>query len=198
MQELIWGGSIAIASGVSKAANIKKSVALIGDGGFFHSGLNGLMNAVWNKSIGTVIICYNHVFSCTGGQVQAGDGLTIRGEKSKKIEFDTLCRAIGVEYITKVNPYQIRDVKKVLRREIYRPELSVIISDAPCVKYLSNNEFESRFKVDDSKCKGCKRCFNYECSAMEFVQGKAFINPETCVGCGVCKQICWRGAIDVL
>ncbi len=180
--------------------SVKKSVAVIGDSTFIHSGITGLIDIVYNKGFSTVIILDNHTTAMTGHQPHPATGRTIKGEPTKKIDFVELARAIGVEDIHVVDPHDLKAVRKTLKSALNYPGPSVIITDRPCV--LLPDEWKKLQKnpkkvVDPEMCQGdkCGNCFRLGCPAIVWKDGKAFIDPLLCVGCDLCIQTCPFDAI---
>ena len=200
---ICMGASIGHAMGIAKALGEKalgKAVAVIGDSTFLHSGITGLLDVVYNKGACTVIILDNRTTAMTGRQEHPGTGYTLRGEETKSTDYESLCSALGIEHVVRVNPYDLKQIETVLKEEINRPEPSVILSDAPCVLYRRGKKPGDRpLKVIEADCVGCKACLQIGCPAIEWHKqekgGKAFINQVLCTGCSVCAQLCNAGAI---
>jgi indolepyruvate ferredoxin oxidoreductase alpha subunit len=201
---ICMGASVSCAMGIDKALgenNLGKAVAVIGDSTFLHSGITGLLDIAYNQGACTVIILDNRITAMTGRQEHPGTGFTLMGKPAKQVNYEVLCRALGIEHIRKVNPYDLAQVKSVIQEEVNRPEASVILSEAPCV--LHRREFKATRKphvVDEAACIGCRACLQIGCPAIEWQndgeKGKAFINSGLCTGCTVCAQICKKEAIS--
>jgi indolepyruvate ferredoxin oxidoreductase alpha subunit len=199
------GASIGMATGVTKvisAEEQKKVVAVIGDSTFLHSGINGLMDMVYNQSPATVIILDNRITAMTGRQDNPASGFTLMNDPTNSIDFPLLCKAIGVKNIRLVNPYDLEQTRKVIQEEMNRPEPSVIITDKPCVLVKREGVFkrEKALEIDEAKCVGCRACLKIGCPAIEWRsgeagKGKAYIDPLLCTGCDVCRQLCKFEAI---
>jgi indolepyruvate ferredoxin oxidoreductase alpha subunit len=205
------GASIGHAMGLDKALGeeaLGKVVAVIGDSTFLHSGITGLLNVVYNKGAVTLIILDNRTTAMTGRQDHPGTGFTLQGEETFQVDLVKLAKALGVKHVKVVNPYQLAATERVIKREIQRPEPSVIIARAPCV--LSRRERAvtgKAFFVSFESCTGCRACLRLGCPAIEWVKeegmnakgkkrkGRAFIDRFLCNGCTLCEQICKFGAI---
>ena len=171
-----------------------KSVAVIGDSTFIHSGVTGLINVAYNESNSTVIILDNSITGMTGHQQNPTTGYNLKGDPCTKIDLEALCRAVGIERVRVVDPYDLAACETAVKEELAAAAPSVIISRRPCalLKYVKH---PGPIGVDGSKCMGCKSCMRIGCPSISFREGKAEIDPTQCVGCGVCKQLCPVGAI---
>lgn len=191
------GASVSAVHGFNKALGDEsegKTVAVIGDSTFMHSGMTGLANIAYNQSNSTVIILDNSITGMTGHQQNPTTGYNIKGDPAGKINLEALCRAMGFERVVVVDPYDLKECDRVLKEELNAKEPSVIISRRPCalLKYV---EVKPALKVDSDACKGCKACMKLGCPALCFKDGKAKVDATLCVGCGVCQQLC---AFDAL
>lgn len=194
---LCMGASVSGLHGFNKAGGSEseaKSVCVIGDSTFMHSGVTGLINIAYNGSNSTVIILDNSITGMTGHQQNPTTGYNIKGDPAGKIDLESLCRAVGINRIRVVDPYDLEACEKALREELAANEPSVIISRRPCVllKYVKP---KTPLVVDREKCKGCKKCMKFGCPAISIHNGKAAIDKTLCVGCEVCVQLCGFGAI---
>ena len=194
---LCMGASVSGLHGFNKAGGSEseaKSVCVIGDSTFMHSGVTGLINIAYNGSNSTVIILDNSITGMTGHQQNPTTGYNIKGDPAGKIDLESLCRAVGINRIRVVDPYDLEACEKALREELAANEPSVIISRRPCVllKYVKP---KTPLVVDREKCKGCKKCMKFGCPAISIHNGKAVIDKTLCVGCEVCVQLCGFGAI---
>jgi len=205
------GASIGHAMGLDKALGeeaLGKVVAVIGDSTFLHSGITALLNVVYNKGMVTLIILDNRTTAMTGRQDHPGTGYTLAGEETFQVDLAKLAKALGVKHVKVVSPYQLEATERVIRKEVQRPEPSVIISRAPCV--LSRREKKNQekpFLVETDICAGCRTCLNLGCPAIEWVKedgvsargkkrkGRASIESFLCNGCTLCAQVCKFGAI---
>ena len=194
---LCMGASISAIHGFNKALGEEsenKTVAVIGDSTFMHSGMTGLANIAYNQSNSTVIVLDNSITGMTGHQQNPLTGYNIKGDPAGKINLEALCRAMGFERIRVVDPYNLEECDTVVKEELAADEPSVIISRRPCalLKYVKHN---APLKVDATKCVGCKSCMKLGCPAISIKNGKAVIDTTLCVGCGVCSQLCRLGAL---
>lgn len=194
---LCMGASISSIHGFNKALGKEaegKTVAVIGDSTFMHSGMTGLANIAYNQSNSTVIILDNSITGMTGHQQNPTTGYNIKGDPAGKIDLESLCRAMGFEHIRVVDPYDLKQCDTVLKEELAIDAPSVIISRRPCalLKYVKHNP---PLKVDTDACRGCRSCMKLGCPAISIKNNKAVIDNTLCVGCGVCQQLC---AFDAL
>ncbi len=171
-----------------------KSVAVIGDSTFMHSGMTGLVNVAYNATNSTVIILDNSITGMTGHQQNPTTGYNIKGDVAAKVDLEALCRALGINRVRVVDPYDLKACETAVKEELAAKEPSVIISRRPCVllKYVKH---EAPLTVDNDKCRSCKKCMTLGCPAISMKDGKAKIDNTLCVGCGVCKQLCAFDAI---
>ncbi|MCK4379152.1 MAG: 4Fe-4S binding protein, partial [Deltaproteobacteria bacterium] len=197
------GASIGMAHGMSHVVEpgddlTQKTVAVIGDSTFFHSGMTGLLNAVYNKGISVVMILDNRTTGMTGGQENPGTGKTLSGEDTISADIPAMAKAFGIQEVVAVDPYNLKEVEDTLRAELANPQLSVIVVEAPCV--LRYRISKPALKVDPEKCTGCKRCLQVSCNALSLIEedDKSYveIDPNLCVGCTVCAQVCKFDAIS--
>ncbi len=172
----------------------KKSVAVIGDSTFMHSGMTGLVNIAYNATNSTVIILDNSITGMTGHQQNPTTGYNIKGDPAAKVDLEALCMALGIGRVRVVDPYNLKECEAVIKEELSIAEPSVIISRRPCV-LLKSVKAKPALKVDSDKCKSCKRCMGLGCPAISMKDGKAVIDATLCVGCDVCSQLCPFGAI---
>lgn len=194
---LCMGASVSSIHGFNAARGSeqeKKTVAVIGDSTFMHSGMTGLVNIAYNATNSTVIILDNSITGMTGHQQNPTTGYNIKGDPAAKVDLEALCRALGINRVRVVDPYDLKACDTVLKEELAAEEPSVIISRRPCVllKYVKHN---APLHVDADKCRSCKRCMGLGCPAISMKDGKARIDATLCVGCNVCSQLCAFGAI---
>ena len=193
---LCMGASIGATHGFNKmlgAASEGKTVAVIGDSTFMHSGMTGLANVAYNQSNSTVIILDNSITGMTGHQQNPSTGLNIKGDPAGKIDLEALCHAMGINRVRVVDPYNLAECDAALKEELAAAEPSVIISRRPCA-LLKTVKHKPPLKVDADKCIGCKSCMKIGCPAISMVDGKAVVDQTQCVGCGVCSQLCPKKA----
>ncbi len=189
---LCMGASISATHGFNKALGAegeRRTVAVIGDSTFMHSGMTGLANIAYNQSNSTVVILDNSITGMTGHQQNPTTGYNIKGDPAGKIDLEALCRAMGFSRVVVVDPYDLAECDRVVKEELAAAEPSVIISRRPCalLKYVKRNP---PLKVEKDKCVGCKSCMRLGCPAISIRDGKAVIDTTLCVGCGVCQQMC--------
>ena len=186
------GASVSSIHGFNKALGQDsegKTVAVLGDSTFMHSGMTGLANIAYNQSNSTVLILDNSTTGMTGHQQNPTTGKNLRGDPAGKIDLETLCRAMGIRRVRVVDPYDLKATEEVVTEELAAPEPSVIITRRPCV-LLRSVEKHPPYQVEPDKCKGCKMCMRIGCPAISWKDKKAVIDPTQCVGCGVCEQLC--------
>ncbi len=186
------GASVSGLHGFVKAGdgeNARRTVAVIGDSTFIHSGVTGLINIAYNESDSTVIILDNSITGMTGHQQNPTTGYNLKGDPCTKIDLESLCHAVGIKRVRGVDPYDMEICQTVIEEELEAKEPSVIISRRPCalLKYVKH---PGPICSDPEKCKGCKACMKIGCPAISMVDGKAKIDATLCVGCGVCEQLC--------
>jgi len=202
---ICMGASIGMASGVSKVVSAEernKVVAVIGDSTFLHTGINGLMDMVYNQAPATVIILDNRITAMTGRQDNPASGYTLMNSPTHQVDLPLLCTSVGVKHVRLINPFDLEQTRKVIMEEMNRPEPSVIITDKPCVLVKREGVFTrgAVLEVNEEKCTGCRVCLKIGCPAIEWRsgdkgKGKAFIDPLLCTGCEVCSQLCKFDAI---
>ena len=189
---ICMGASVSGIHGFCKSQNgamDNKTVAVIGDSTFMHSGITGLVNMAYNESNATVIIVDNSITGMTGHQQNPTTGFNLKGDPCAKIDLETLCHAVGIKRVRVVDPYDLTQCDTVLKEELAANEPSVIISRRPCalLKYVKH---KAPLAVEADKCVGCKSCMKIGCPAISIVDGKAKVDNTLCVGCGVCEQLC--------
>ena len=194
---ICMGASVSGLHGFSKSQNgamDNKTVAVIGDSTFMHSGITGLVNIAYNESNATVIIVDNSITGMTGHQQNPTTGFNLKGDPCAKIDLETLCHAVGIKRVRVIDPYDLKQCDEVIKEELSVNEPSVIISRRPCalLKYVKH---KAPLHVDTDKCVGCKACMKIGCPAISMEGGKAKIDTTQCVGCGVCQQLCKFGAL---
>jgi len=196
------GASVSALHGYNTARgseSAKKSIAVIGDSTFIHSGITGLIDIVYNKGISTVIVLDNSITGMTGHQNNPLNGKTIKGDPTTAVNLEALAKAIGINRIRVVDPFDIKGTKAAVEEELLADEPSLVISRRPCA-LLKSVKHPKALVVDQNKCVGCKACLKVGCPAIsqkkqENGKTKAFIDPNQCLGCGVCIETCRLDAI---
>lgn len=193
---ICMGASVSGIHGFNKlsAENEGKTVAVIGDSTFMHSGITGLVNIAYNESNSTVIILDNSITGMTGHQQNPTTGINLKGDPCTKINLESLCKAVGIKRVAVVDPYNLAECDRVIKEELQAQESSVIISRRPCA-LLKSVKHNGPTEISADKCIGCKNCMKIGCPAISIVEGKAVIDKTLCTGCGVCKQLCPKDAI---
>jgi indolepyruvate ferredoxin oxidoreductase alpha subunit len=199
------GASIGMAHGMTQVAEPGddlrgKSVAVIGDSTFFHSGITPLMDIAYNRGHALTLILDNRTTGMTGGQENPGTGKTLMGEPTSMVDIPALCHAIGIKRIREIDPLNLTQVKEVLEEELKADEPSVVIASSPCVlQYKIKN---AAYRVEANLCTGCKLCLSVSCMALNLLplaepgaKPKVEILADQCTGCGVCVQMCRYDAI---
>ena len=195
---LCMGASVSGLHGFNKAGGKEtegRTVCVIGDSTFMHSGVTGLINIAYNASNSTVIILDNSITGMTGHQQNPTTGKNIKGEPALAVNLEELCRAVGIERVRVVDPYDLKQCEEAVLEELAVEAPSVIISRRPCMllKYV---KAKPPVKVNNDKCVGCRQCMKLGCPAISFKDKKAKIDFTQCVGCDVCTQLCRVGAIE--
>jgi len=195
---ICMGASIGASLGMEKARGrdfAKKTVAVIGDSTFVHSGITGLIDMVYNQGHGTVLILDNSTTAMTGHQDHPATGVTVQAEPTHKLDIAAVVKAVGINSVREVDPLNLTQVETVLKEELVKDEPSVIIARRPCA-LLKSTRFEDRYYVDWELCTGCKRCIRVGCTGVHFLdEDKKAELLDSCVGCGICAQVCKFDAI---
>ncbi len=193
------GASISTLHGMEKAKGkdyIKNWVAVIGDSTFMHTGINSLMNMVYNQGTGTVMILDNSTTGMTGHQDHAATGKTLQGDTVYAINIMNLCKSLGIKNVTEIDAFDTVGLEKLLKEETAKDEVSVIITKAPCVLLKSNPPITKKCYADSEKCKKCGMCMKPGCPALtKQADGTVRVDDTMCNGCGLCKGLCKFGAI---
>ncbi|MCQ2472011.1 MAG: indolepyruvate ferredoxin oxidoreductase subunit alpha [Clostridia bacterium] len=194
---ICMGASVSGLHGFNKANDGEsdgKTVAVIGDSTFMHSGVTGLINIAYNESNSTVIILDNSITGMTGHQQNPTTGFNLKGDPCAKIDLEALCHAVGIKRVKVVDPYNLEECDRVIKEEVAAKEPSVVISRRPCalLKYVKH---KGAIMADPNKCIGCKSCMKIGCPAISITDKKAKIDSTLCTGCGVCAQLCKFGAL---
>ncbi len=194
---LCMGASVSGIHGFNKARgkdSENKTVCVIGDSTFMHSGMTGLANIAYNGTNSTVIIVDNSITGMTGHQQNPTTGYNIKGDPATKIDLEALCHALGINRVRTVDPYDLKETEKAVKEEIAVNEPSVIISRRPCalLKYV---KAKKPLTVDTDKCRSCKACMKIGCPSITMKDNKAHVDATLCTGCGVCSQLCAFNAL---
>jgi len=200
------GAGISNATGLSKVVppeQKQKIVGVMGDSTFLHTGVNSLMDLVYNQSVATIVILDNRATGMTGRQDNPSTGYTLSGVDTHAIDLESLCRALGVKNIQVVDPNDLNTTRRALEEEMARPAPSVIIARRTCMlERRGSAERRTPLVVEPEKCVSCKACLKIGCPAIEWKEteegkGKAVVNAMLCTGCEVCARVCKFGAIGV-
>jgi len=196
------GASIPMEQGFRRAGGSKKgSLAVIGDSTFLHSGLTGLLNAVHQRTNVTVLIQDNSITAMTGGQTNPGNERTLAGAKTKPVDLAGICKALGVEHIEIVDPYDYEACLAALKAGLAYDGPAVIITNRPCMLFPSKVGADGVYEVDEELCNACQQCMKLGCPSMHHTEAvfkkrhKVAIDASTCTGCSLCAQLCKPGAI---
>lgn len=206
---ICMGGSISMGHGAQQVFNRaginKKVITVLGDSTFFHTGVNSLINTVYNNSNTINIILDNRITGMTGHQQNPGTGFNVKGQEAPMINIEELVKAIGIKHVKVIDPNNLKEVDDAFDAFMELDEPSVIITRWPCVlKKFSDadleewpNLFKTKNVVDTEKCIGCKQCQKTGCPALIFDKEakKVHISRADCVGCDVCAQVCPVDAI---
>ncbi|TCT16829.1 indolepyruvate ferredoxin oxidoreductase alpha subunit [Natranaerovirga pectinivora] len=194
---ICMGASVSMVHGVEKARGkefVKNWVGVIGDSTFVHSGITGLVNTVYNQGISTVLILDNRTTGMTGHQDHPGTGKTLKGEPTHTLDFELLCKSVGIKHVRSVDPFNLKEVESVIKEEVNREEPSVIIACAPC-ELLDKKTKRILSNINQDECKTCGICMKIGCPAIQKKQGVIQVNDALCNGCGLCIEVC---AFDVI
>ena len=190
---LCMGASVSMSHGFSKAwekSNLTtKAVGIIGDSTFLHTGIQGLIDIVYNKGTSTIIIADNSITAMTGHQHNPSTGYTIKNEPTNQIDLEMLVRSVGVKRIHTIDPLDVNEFKTLIKNEIAVDEPSVIIAKRPCALLLKNQKLP-KYSIKQENCKKCNRCLSTGCPAIENFDNKVTVNTASCLGCGLCQKYC--------
>ena len=192
---ICMGASITVGSGIAHSGDSADVVCTIGDSTFLHTGIQGLLNAAYNGANMTVVILDNRITAMTGHQPNPNTGMTAKGELSPTISLESICRSCGVSFVETIDPYDLTATLTAFKAAKETKGVKVIIARQPCVIAARRQGLRRRtLQVNADACIGCGACVKFGCPAIEFRSEKASIN-ELCSGCGVCADICPKGAI---
>jgi indolepyruvate ferredoxin oxidoreductase alpha subunit len=192
---ICMGSAPSLASGINHAGDPREVVATIGDSTFLHSGIPGLLNAVYNGAEMTLVILDNRTTAMTGHQPNPVSGATAGGEVKAPVSLEAICRACGVSFVETVSPYDLPTTVEVMKQAKAQKGVKVVIAKQPCVITARRAGVKRvSYAVDRDTCTVCGTCIRFGCPAISMVEERAAIN-ELCSGCGVCAQICPSGAI---
>ncbi len=196
---LCMGASISSLHGIEKARGkefLKNWVAVIGDSTFLHTGINSLVNMVYNKATGTVLILDNRTTGMTGHQQHAATGKTLKGDDTYAINLAELCKAIGVQNVLEINAFDIVNLEKAIKESVNGDQLTVIIAKAPCA-LIKGQKFPFKCVASPEKCKKCGMCLKIGCPVItKQADGTIKIDETMCNGCGLCQSYCKFNAIE--
>ncbi len=198
---LCMGASIGEAHGIECVCGKDgKTVAVLGDSTFVHSGITGLVNIAYNGGSSVVVILDNSTTAMTGGQDHPGTGVTLSGRPGRKLDLPALCRAVGIEDVQVVNPRDLKATEEALRKALASSEPAVVIAQCPCV--LVSRKRDKPYVIDEDKCIRCGLCVRIGCPAIgvrptdDPKKPQPFIDSDLCVGCALCAQTCPKAAIS--
>lgn len=195
---LCMGGGITVAHGMDCAKNDRPVVGVMGDSTFFHSGMTGLMDVVYNKGKSTIVVLDNRITAMTGHQDNPGTGKTITGEETFAADIAEIAKAIGMKNVVTVDPKNLAETSAALKTAIESPEPWLIVAKEPC-PLAYRHKLERMVEVEQDKCKKCGMCLKLGCPALERGVDKVVtINETMCVSCGLCLQVCKFGALSSL
>jgi indolepyruvate ferredoxin oxidoreductase alpha subunit len=191
---ICMGAGVGMAHGMAKVdpESAEKTVAIIGDSTFVHSGITGLIDIVYNQGTSTVIIADNRTTAMTGHQDHPGTGRTLRRDPTRALDFAKLARAVGVPHVWVVDPNNLAATRKTIAKAIRTPAPVLVIASRPCV--LLSPAAPDPVAINPEVCRGCKLCLELGCPALS-LRDQPRVNPQLCVGCGLCSQVCRKGAI---
>lgn len=194
---ICMGASISGLHGFNQARggdSAQKSVAVIGDSTFIHSGITGLIDITYNRGHSTVLVLDNSITGMTGHQQNPTTGLTLKNQPAPQVSIEKICGAAGVKRVRVVDPNELAALEAILKEELTAEEPSVIITRRPCA-LLKQVKHNPPLRVDPERCKSCKMCMKIGCPAIHMADGKAVIDDTLCVGCDLCQRMCSFGAI---
>ncbi len=196
---MCMGASVGMAEGLEKFGGPKekgKTIGVIGDSTFFHSGIPGLIDMIVNRSAATLVILDNRWTAMTGGQPHPGTGKDIRGNDAPQLNVAQVCRALGVQRVREVDPFDLEATRKALEEELAAPEVSVVVAVAPCILGARLKKGEA-VQIAIEECDRCGACIRVGCMGIHEKDGFPDVDPDLCTGCCVCAQVCEKGAISL-
>ncbi len=196
---MCMGASVGMAEGLEKFGGPKekgKTIGVIGDSTFFHSGIPALIDMIVNRSSATLVILDNRWTAMTGGQPHPGTGKDIRGNDAPQLNVAQVCRALGVRRVREVDPFDLEATRKALEEELAAPEVSVVVAVAPCILGAKLKKGEA-VQIAIEECDRCGACIRVGCMGIHEKDGFPDVDPDLCTGCGLCAQVCEKGAISL-
>ena len=199
---ICMGASVGTAHGMQKAGHANRTAAIIGDSTFFHSGITGLLNVIYNRGTSTIIVLDNRTTAMTGHQEHPGTGRTLMGQETVETQVEDVAKGLGVKRVRVIDPYDLEETYNVLKEELDSDEPSVVVAKRPCVLGRMF-KVARQFEICDEACKACGLCLKIGCPGMEVTEtdpktgrpSKIHINSVLCAGCGMCVQVCKSDAI---
>jgi len=195
---ICMGASLGMAFGYEKARGkdfAKQTVAVIGDSTFWHSGVTGLIDMVYNRGVSTVIILDNETTAMTGHQQNPSTGRLLNGQPAPKLDFLAVARALGINAVREVDAYDLEALEAAIREEVAREEVSVIVTRRACVLRHGAPPNQPPVTVDAEACAACKKCLRLGCPALSLAEGTVVADPNLCTGCELCVSVCPFDAI---
>ncbi|MBR0225721.1 MAG: indolepyruvate ferredoxin oxidoreductase subunit alpha [Thermoguttaceae bacterium] len=193
---LCMGGGFTVAHGINCAKNDRPVVGVLGDSTFFHSGMTGLMDVIYNKGKSTLVVLDNRITAMTGHQDNPGTGKTINGEETFAADIAEIARAMGMKNVATVNPRNLEETSKALKKAIESDEPELVIAKEPC-PLAYKQKLTKGMRVNQDNCKKCGACLKLGCPALERDENKTVtVNSSLCVACGLCKQVCRFSALE--
>jgi indolepyruvate ferredoxin oxidoreductase alpha subunit len=193
------GGGFSVGAGIAKTLEVlgqkKKVFGVVGDSTFFHSGMTGAAEIIYNKASVVPVVLDNHITGMTGHQDNPGSGYTLLGEVADAIKIEDVLKGIGYEKILIVDPQDLKAMQQAVDDALAAEVPAAIVCRRPCLLIKRLKHEKALCAVDPAKCVGCRKCLSVGCPALNFKDKKSAIDPTLCVGCTVCAQVCPVGAI---